>query len=219
MSLWPDIRTDGALREPACAPSPAGAGDGIRVAGLATAHDRDPAHSEQDARLAIRLFDELRDLHRLEARDRALLAAAARLHDIGVSESPDGSAHHKRGCRMILKTGLRGCTAEETRIVASVVRYHRRALPRPSHGCMEGLSDDARSRVARMAALLRIADGLDRTHRGAIRDLSCRVEDGTLVLLLRPLLPPGAEIAAARKKGDLFRKVFGMEVDFRTEAC
>lgn len=187
------------------------------VEAMAQAHDPDPSHSRQDARLALRLFDETRGLHGLEEADRELLEAAARLHDIGWSVSPDGSQHHKHAFRMIRDIRLDGFTEEERLVVANVARYHRRALPRLSHKGFVALSPEARSRVERLAALLRIADGLDRTHRGAVRDLACRIEGDALLIRLAPALSPDAEVAAALKKADLFKKVFGIDVRVEVE--
>ena len=187
------------------------------VEALASAHDPEPSHSRQDTRLALRLFDETRGLHGLEDGDRELLEAAARLHDIGWSVSPDGAGHHKRAFRLIREAGLDGFSDEETLVIANVSRYHRRALPRPSHKGFAALPQEARDRVARMAALLRIADGLDRTHRDVVRDLTCRTEGDALVIRIAPAHSPDAEAAAAVKKADLFRKVFGMDVRVEVE--
>ena len=187
------------------------------VEALASAHDPEPSHSRQDARLALRLFDETRDLHGLEDGDRELLEAAARLHDIGWSVSPDGAGHHKRAFRMIREAVLDGFSDEEALIIANVARYHRRAFPKPSHKGFATLSPEVRDRVARMAALLRIADGLDRTHRSAVRDLACRVDGDALVIQIAPALNPDAEAVAALKKADLFKKVFGRDVRVEVE--
>ncbi len=187
------------------------------VEALAGAHDPEPSHSKQDARLSLRLFDETRGLHGLAETDRELLKAAARLHDIGWSISPDGSQHHKHALRMIRDARLDGFTEEERLIVANVARYHRRALPRPSHKGFAALSPEARSRVERLAALLRIADGLDRTHRSVVRDLTCRIEGDALLIRIVPALSPDAEVAVALKKADLFKRVFGMDVRIEIE--
>lgn len=188
------------------------------VEALASAHDPEPSHSRQDAHLASRLFDETRGLHGLADGDRELLEAAARLHDIGWTIRPDGAGHHKQAFRMIRRAGLDGFSDEETLVIANVARYHRRALPRPSHKGFAALSPEARRRVSRVAALLRIADGLDRTHRSAVRDLTCRVEGDALVIRIAPALNPDAEVAAAVRKADLFRKVFGLDVRVEVEA-
>lgn len=188
----------------------------MAVEALAAGHDLEPSHSKQDAFLALRLFDETRGLHGLAA-DRGLLEAAARLHDIGWSASPDGSQHHKHAFRMIRDASLDGFTEGERMVIAHVARYHRRASPRLAHKGFAALSPEDRARVERLAALLRIADGLDRTHRGAVRDLTCRVEGDTFLIRLVPALSPEAEIAAALKKADLFKKVFGLGVRIEVE--
>ncbi len=173
-------------------------------------YDREPHHALQVARLATQLFDELVPLHRLDAPDRHYLEAAALVHDIGWTQS--SSAHHKASQKMILKSELPGWSDEEKLIIANVARYHRKAPPKISHKAYAALDEAAQERVRRLAALLRVADGLDRSHRNIVRRLRCAIGDSAVRLQLYCRGDLGFELYGVDKKKDLFRTVFDRDL-------
>jgi len=122
----------------------------------------DEAHGRQVARLALSLFDQLQGLHGLGEADRRLLLAAAILHDAGGFISKKG--HHKHSLYLLSRSELPGLSPTEMLMVANVARYHRKEVPRPTHPEFTRLSKQNRDRTTRLAALLRVADALDRTH-------------------------------------------------------
>ena len=91
----------------------------------------DAVHARAVAHLATRLFDELKDEHGLDARDRLLLEVAALLHDIGVFVGL--RAHHKHAQYLIQASEIFGLSSDDRAIIANVARYHRRGLPQKSH--------------------------------------------------------------------------------------
>ena len=126
-------------------------------------------HSLQDARLAVLIFDSTYELHHLDAEYRDLLYCAGLLHDIGYVEGYWG--HHKTAFRLIMKADLPGLSDREKQIVANVARYHRGAKPKLKHEGFAALDPDDREIVMMLGAILRLADGLDRTHTDAVQDL------------------------------------------------
>jgi len=172
----------------------------------------EPGHMEQVASLAVRIFDRLGNLHRLGPRWRVILEAAALVHDIGWTVS--AAAHHKHASRIILERGLPGFCERERDLVALVVRYHRKAAPKKKHEGFSRLAAGEQDAVRKLAAMIRIADGLDRTHRRAVEDVDCRVEADGVLFRLRLSLPASEDIAAAVKKSKLFEEVFGRRVKF-----
>lgn len=168
-------------------------------------------HSRQDARLAVLLFDLTYDLHRLDDEYRDLLHCAALLHDIGYAEGYWG--HHKTAYRLILKSNLPGLTEREKRIVANVARYHRGAKPKLAHRGFAALDPDDREIVIMLSAILRLADGLDRSHTDAVRRLDAWLEEDRLVVLLACPFGCESEVWAGEKKGRFFGEVFGVQVE------
>jgi exopolyphosphatase/guanosine-5'-triphosphate,3'-diphosphate pyrophosphatase len=171
----------------------------------------DEAHAEQTERIALRLFDELRPLHELGREEREILRLAALLHDVGTYISANG--HHRHSYYIIRYSDLAGLPAERRELVARVARFHRKALPTPRHELMADLSKKEQKVVERLAALLRIADALDREHRRAVTDVHARVERGRVAVHLRSRGDPSLEVWTLRRKSDLFEKVFGRRIE------
>jgi exopolyphosphatase/guanosine-5'-triphosphate,3'-diphosphate pyrophosphatase len=170
-------------------------------------------HSLQDARLAVRLFDLMGDLHHLDDSCRDLLYCAGLVHDIGYIEGYWG--HHKTAYKLIVHAVLPGLTEREKQIVANVARYHRGARPSPSHQGFATLAPDDQEIVVALGAILRLADGLDRTHTDAVRDLHAWRDEDRLVVVVDCPFGCDAEVSAAVKKGRFLGEVFGVRVEVR----
>jgi exopolyphosphatase/guanosine-5'-triphosphate,3'-diphosphate pyrophosphatase len=168
------------------------------------------AHAEHVARLALDLFRGTRPLHNLPNSDGELLEFAALLHDIGFHIAP--SRHHKHAAYLIENTGLKGFSSEEVQLLAQVARYHRKATPKDTHEGYIRLPASLRERVRVLAALLRVADGLDRGYAQKVRSVRCRVADKIVELSLSVAGEPDLELWGARRKRDLFEEVLGKKL-------
>ena len=197
---------------------------------LARGYDFEEGHALQDERLALRLFDELLRLGLLdlapvlqfptpsspglpagEITARAILSCAALLHDIGYMEGYE--QHHKTAFRLILAATIPGLSSRIQALVAHVARYHRGGKPDPvAHGAFGRLSDDDQRLVTQLGAILRFADGLDRSHTDAVQDLSCQLDGSRLRVTLQPGVGDEAERWAGQKKARWFEAVFGVRV-------
>src|SRR3954447_7866195 len=183
------------------------------VAGLARRCGADDAHGRQVARLATELFDATTALHGLDPDDRELLEHAAVLHDIGEHVSVD--AHHKHTAYLIQHGRLRGFSPDDVNILACLGRFHRRGDPKTSFEPYAALDDSARDRVTEMSAILRLADGLDRSHSSAVRSVEVAVDRRREVVHLAVDAEGDAELElwGVRRKRDLFEHVFGCRVE------
>jgi exopolyphosphatase/guanosine-5'-triphosphate,3'-diphosphate pyrophosphatase len=164
------------------------------------------------AALALELFDQTRELHRLGDEDRELLEYAAFLHDIGEHVAHDG--HDRHAAYLVHHGILRGVDPAEVVLLTALVRWHRRGDPKSGDEVVGPLDDDQRERVRRLASLLRIADGLDRSRRRVVEHVSVRV--GALLVLVRLHArgDPELELWGARRKRELFEKTFDREIEF-----
>jgi exopolyphosphatase/guanosine-5'-triphosphate,3'-diphosphate pyrophosphatase len=174
---------------------------------------QDLGHMEQDAYLATKIFRLTRSLHQLGQECEELLQYAALLHDIGYFYGYDG--HHKAAYRIIEETDIPGLSEREKQIVALVARYHRGAWPKPKHKGFCDLPPEEREIVARLGAILRLADGLDRSHSNAVEDLECEILGAHVILTLHPREGNSTERWAAQKKSRFFQDVFGVSVEIR----
>ena len=178
-------------------------------------------HAEQVARLALDLFRGLRTLHGLPNADGELLEFAALLHDVGFYIA--GAKHHKHGQYLIENVGMAGFDSEEIGILSQSVRYHRKSTPKETHVPFMQLGEAQRRKVRVMAALLRVADGLDRTNRQIVRGLRCRIlaKEIEIVISSKHLRDAKEELElelwSARRKADLMNEVFRRKVRFVVE--
>ena len=170
-------------------------------------------HATHVARLALELFDQTHALHQLTAAEREWLQYGALLHDVGCSIG--FSRHHQHSYYLITHGDLTGFSAEEIEVIASVARYHKGKGPRESHENWKRLDPYMRPVVEKLAALVRIADGLDRSHRQLVTDVVGRVRPRRVEMDAVARGDCEAELEAARRKGNLFQKVFDREPVFR----
>jgi exopolyphosphatase/guanosine-5'-triphosphate,3'-diphosphate pyrophosphatase len=177
---------------------------------LAERYQSDAGHGQHVGNLCARLFDELTDLHHLTRHDALLLQVAAILHEVGTYVSP--RAHHKHSEYIILNSEVFGLDRMDVTIVALVARYHRHSGPMLDHPSYAALSTDDRIRVSKLAAILRVADALERTHAQRVSQIEIRRDSGKLRLRLPGLADAAVERLAMTSKADLFEQVFGLAV-------
>jgi exopolyphosphatase/guanosine-5'-triphosphate,3'-diphosphate pyrophosphatase len=136
-----------------------------------------PDHAAQVAGLAQKIFDRTQSIHGLGAREREWLEYGALLHDVGAHISYE--AHHKHSYYLIRHGELRGFDPEEVEVIGLIARYHRQALPKKSHEGFRELSKELRRSVKILAAMVRLAEGLDRSHVQVVKDLTVTVTGGS----------------------------------------
>ncbi|HSH22554.1 MAG TPA: Ppx/GppA phosphatase family protein [Acidimicrobiales bacterium] len=189
---------------------------------LAARFDEDRAHAEQATKLAMELYDQTTDQHRLDATCVEYLEAAGLLHNVGLSISHE--AHHKHSYYLIRNAEqLTGFTDREIEIVAQVARYHRKSPPKAKHPEFAALRPGDQDVVRTLAGMLRVAIGLDRTHGSVVRALSCRLEPGDhprLLITVRvaPGADPSLELYTAAERRGLLEDALGVEVVFESAA-
>jgi exopolyphosphatase / guanosine-5'-triphosphate,3'-diphosphate pyrophosphatase len=209
--LAPWALREGVILEEMAARAPLeadGAGDPRRRAVLEFAHRYawDGPHCETVTRLALSLFDQTAHLHGLGPAERELLEFAALMHDVGYGLSQ--SAHHKHSLYLIKTADLDGFTPRELLLMANIARYHRKALPAGHHADYVALPDDERRLVRQLAALLRVADGLDADHMQVVSAVEVREEDGAVRLGLVARDTPNLHLWATERNADLFEETF-----------
>lgn len=178
---------------------------------LARSCNYEAQHSAHCGRLALRIFDELRRLgcHEFGDQERELLEYAALTHDIGMFLSH--SNHQKHAYYLIRNSDLLGFTDTEIDIVANVALYHRKGIPKKRHSNLADLDRTGRRRVNVLAAILRAAEGLDRSHLGLVTDVTIVKERNPIryVLTMYSASDCQLEIWGLQNNRDLFEFVFG----------
>lgn len=168
-------------------------------------------HSKHVTGMALQLFDELKEELKLSTIDRELLEYASLMHDIGYYIS--FRKHHKHALYLIRNADLRGFNEDEINLMANVARYHRKTTPKKHHFAYKDLEKKLKQRVKRLSAILRVADGLDRSHFQNVRKLKIINEDEKISLHIITEGDPELEIWGAMHKAELFEKVTGKTLD------
>jgi exopolyphosphatase/guanosine-5'-triphosphate,3'-diphosphate pyrophosphatase len=183
---------------------------------LAERYSYYPAHAQQVARLALAIFDQTAARHQLGQREREWLEYGALLHDIGTHIGYE--RHHKHSYYLIRHGGLRGFDPEEVEIVALVARYHRQATPRGSHEGYAKLPKPRRQAVRLLSAIVRLAEGLDRSHAQVVRRILVRDREDALTMRLTAKGDAELEIWAAGRHAAPLAEAFDMEIQFELAA-
>ena len=178
-------------------------------------HDTDPDHSRHVTALALLLFDELSPLHNFGAEERVLLEIAGLLHDIGWSKVVSGK-HHKISRDMINDLDIPGVNLLDRFTCALIARYHTKSAPDTArHRQFASLEPKRRNLVEWLAGILRVADGLDCTHRSLVTDLQCVIKRATMVINLAATGDCRMQIRRASEKQDLLEKKTGKTIAYR----
>jgi exopolyphosphatase/guanosine-5'-triphosphate,3'-diphosphate pyrophosphatase len=166
-----------------------------------------PEHAKQVMRLSIRIYKELLRLGALPKlkSDRRILRSAALLHNTGLPEEP----HNETGFDLLRVEIPRALSKiplapEELSTILYCVLWHRgRTFNRRGK-----IEIDDPPRVRRLAAILRVADALDRSFSQIVEDVSLSLIDGRLIFSVSSAQPAEDEIQRAEEKADLMREAY-----------
>jgi exopolyphosphatase/guanosine-5'-triphosphate,3'-diphosphate pyrophosphatase len=172
----------------------------------------DEPHARAVADLALQIYDQTRAAldYSFERESRTLLEVAALLHDVG--QFIDVSNHHKHTLYILQASSVIGLTPAQMEIVANVARYHRKSGPKPQHRNYEQLSAKQRSNVAGLAAILRLANALDRERAGAVRSVELAFKKPKLTMKLTGEGEMLLEKWALSEQREQFESVFGVKI-------
>lgn len=170
----------------------------------------DEDHSLHVTKLALSFFDQFTDEHGLGEHARLLLEVAGILHDIGSYIRASG--HHKHGQYIVENSELFGLSVDDIRIVGNVIRYHRKSLPTAAHTDYVSLRREQRMAVVKLAAMLRVADALDRGHSQRIDDITLERSEDDLIIHCHHAGDISNERYGIDMKADMFEEVFGYRI-------
>jgi exopolyphosphatase/guanosine-5'-triphosphate,3'-diphosphate pyrophosphatase len=178
---------------------------------LSEKYHAEGGHSLQVTRLCRLLFDELGGYLDMDERDRLFLEVAGILHDVG--RYINDNDHHKHGAYIVHHSDIMGLSDEERDLVALLVRYHRKGRPRKEHPEFAQLTDADQLRMSKLAAILRVADALDRGHEERIRDLRVEIGEEDLDIYAAASGDLAVERDALLRKATLLVDLTGLRVN------
>jgi exopolyphosphatase/guanosine-5'-triphosphate,3'-diphosphate pyrophosphatase len=170
----------------------------------------DEAHHRHVADLSLLIFDALAQEHGMNRRERMMLETAALLHDIG--NHIRSSGHHRHGQYIVANSEIFGLHRGELAIIANVIRYHRGEPPSEMDIGYAALPPEDRILVLKMAAILRVADALDRGHSRQVKNIAVERRGEGVILRTGENYDLSLEHLGLEEKADLFQDVFGYKV-------
>ncbi len=165
--------------------------------------------SETLSKLSLQIFEKVASLHGLTRRDGLLLEIAAILHDCGkyisMADLAECSYH------IIMSTEIMGLSHKERMIVANTVKYNQLAFEyfeeMASHTSVDF---EDHMRIAKLTAILRLANGLDRSHKDKFRDTKIEIKGDELIITTHTDEDITLERELIKNRADFFREVFHM---------
>jgi exopolyphosphatase / guanosine-5'-triphosphate,3'-diphosphate pyrophosphatase len=176
----------------------------------------DQRHAEHVRELSLMLFDQLQAIHHLPPQSRVQLEAGALLHDVGHRISHRG--HHKHGEYLALNGDIPGLEGRDRNIVGAVVRYHnRKSEPASHHPAYSALNSNDKRISRRLASIVRIAEGLDHSHRQRVQFLRASFHRGAVTLQVEARGDAAEDLRDAERSSNLFEKEFHVQLYFRSQ--
>ena len=176
--------------------------------------DYDQRHAEHVRELSLMLFDQLQSVHHLPPQARVQLEAGALLHDAGHRISH--RAHHKHGEYLALNGDIPGLTGRDRNIVGAIVRYHnRKSEPASHHPSYSALNNTDKRIARRLSAIIRIAEGLDHSHRQRVEKMHSSFQRKAVSIKVTARGDVTEDLRDAQRSADLFEKEFHVKLYLR----
>ena len=169
----------------------------------------EPVHRELVTKFALHLFDQLKPIHQLTTRDRLLLQVASILHDVGAYIA--AHEHYLHSDYIIRHTSITGLSVHERQIIAAIARYHSSTTPSEDLSHFQQLDTGERLLVAKLAAILRLADALDDDRQQKISRISVSIKSPELVITVYSNENLSFENWEFSYKSQFFEETFGLK--------
>lgn len=160
-------------------------------------------------KIALTIYDSMKRIHGLSSRERLLLRIATLLHDCGkyISLVNLGECSYN----IIMSTEIIGLSHLEREIVANVVKYNHMDFDYYEVLGKSGIIDrEAYLKIAKLTAILRIANGLDRSHKQKFKDVRTTLKDEKLIIVVDDSVDITLEKGLFTKRADFFEEVYSV---------
>jgi len=165
-------------------------------------------HSDAVEQYAISIFNKTQEIHGLAERDRVLLRVSAILHDCGRYINTEN--HHLHAFYLIKSLEIFGLSENDMEIISNIAKYHSHYLPSSQDEEFMKLSEHNRLVVAKLAAILRICDALDRGHKQKLIIQSIKLKGRELVIKAGSRDYVNLEEWSFKRKAQFFQTVYGI---------
>lgn len=165
------------------------------------------SHIERIADYALKIFDAVKKPYAMGKIERLQLQISSLLHDCGNFINMNDAA--KNSYYIIANTEIIGFSHRERMEVANIVKYNTHYLPGKNKVSAE-LDGCDYMNIAKLTAILRIANVLDKSHTQKIEDLSVSVKDNQLLITASTYEDIALEAGLFESRADFFEKIYGI---------
>jgi exopolyphosphatase/guanosine-5'-triphosphate,3'-diphosphate pyrophosphatase len=181
----------------------------ISVRKLGEKYSYDSKHAEQVEKVSLLLFDNSKKLHGYSDKERLFLQIAAIAHDIGKYINIKG--HNILSHNIILNSDILGLSKNDLHIIANIIRYHANNMPGIDDFNYKSLDYSSRIIVSKLAAFLKLADALDRSHKQKLSDIKIILGEQALTIKAETNRDSLLEEWEFENKSNLFKEVYGIK--------
>ena len=169
------------------------------------------SHINKVEKYALKIFDKMKKIHGMGVRAKLLLQTASVLHDVG--KFVNGKHHEIHSYNIISGLDLVGLNKREVDIVANICLFHSGLMPGPNHLSYDALNSDDQVLVSKLAAILRLANALDRGINQKFSDIDVKITEKKLIITIQSNSNTELENWVFNAKGLLFEEVFGLKAE------
>ena len=175
---------------------------------VARHYESDMDHTNNVEALSLAIFDSIKKISGLSPRDRLILQAASILHDCGkyvnMMHGTDNAYY------LVLNTEIIGFSEDEKHIIANVIRFNSNGeVPEYTEVASE-MSHMSYVRMLKMAAILRLANGMDRSHLQRIQNVRVTVKDAELKIMANTIYDITLEQGMMETRANFFEQIYGL---------
>lgn len=186
------------------------------IYGILNSLNANIAHAKQVYFLSSLLFDELKPLHKLDDKYLNILKTGSMLHDCGTSINYQN--HHKHSLYIILNSFINELTHKEHLMSAAIAASHRfnnYHLPLAQFSYLINKLDI--DIINKIGALVKIAEGLDRSLVGVVKKLRVYFDDEKVIITISSPTNLDVEIHQAMRGRDFFKEVYHRDLFIEKE--
>ena len=165
--------------------------------------------------IALTIFDSMKRVHGMGRRERLLLRIATLLHDCGKYISMENVS--ECSYQIIMSTDIIGLSSLERQMIACAVRFNNSAFVHYDELYSMGIAIDRESyiKVAKMTAILRLANAMDRSHYQKVKGIKAVLKDRELQMIVDSAQDISLELGLLKDKEAFFEEVFGIRLVLR----
>ncbi|QNM05185.1 Ppx/GppA phosphatase family protein [Qiania dongpingensis] len=178
----------------------------VAARNIAKRYMSDKEHSAILEKNVLNIFDSMRKYHGLGKRERLLLQISTILHDCGkyISMRTPGECAYN----IIMSTEIIGVSHKEREIIANVVKYNTMEFDYTADSYT--LNKDMRIIIAKLTAILKIGNAMDRSHKQKFKDIRVSIKDQQMFLTTDSSENIMLEESLFKQKADFFEEVYGI---------